>query len=509
MTERDSPPRLVTNDPHDEGLVARVHPADWANPAPHARYDLVVIGAGTAGLVCAAGAAALGARVALVERDLMGGDCLNFGCVPSKAVLRAGHAWKAATSGGSFGAPIARDGGSFPLAMSRMRALRTGISDNDSAERFRRLGVDVFFGSARFSGRDRVRVDGTELVFRKAVVATGARPAIPPIDGLAETGYLTNETIFALTELPRRLGVIGAGPIGCEMAQAFARFGSRVLLVDRDRRILPRDDPQAAEVVAQSLVRDGVEFVGGATVSKVARRSAGAALSITTAEAVERIVEVDRLLVAVGRAPNVEDLDLERAGIAYERSGIRVDPRLRTSNRRVFACGDVTGGFQFTHAADAAARTVIRNALFLGRARHDRIVVPWCTYTDPEIGHVGMADGEAAKTSAITTITIPHEELDRARLDGAQEGFLRLHVEARSGRIRGATAVGTRAGEIVGQISMAMTAGVGLAKIASAVYPYPSYGEALKRGADAWRRTKLTPASRRILNLLRSLGSRL
>lgn len=507
MTESSTPPRFVENDRDDRDLASRVHPTAWTNPAPAARYDLVVVGAGTAGLVSAAGAAGLGARVALVERDLMGGDCLNFGCVPSKAVLRAASAWKAARAGARFGAPVANDAGDFAVAMQRMRALRATIAENDSAERFRRLGVDVFFGSARFSAPDRVRVDGTELAFRKAVIATGARPAVPPIPGLAESGYLTNETVFGLTELPRRLGVLGAGPIGCELAQAFARFGSEVTLLDRDARVLPRDDADAAAIVAAALARDGVAFVGGATISEIERTGTGIVLTVTAGDGGARKVVVDALLVATGRAPNVEDLDLGRAGIQCGERGIAVDSRLRTSNRRVFACGDVTGGFQFTHAADAAARVVIRNALFLGRARADRIVVPWCTYTDPEIGSVGIGATAAAAANA-ESITISYADLDRARLDGESEGFLRIHADRRRGTILGATAVGARAGEILGQISLAMTAGVGLGAISSAVYPYPTYSEALRKAGDAWRRTKLTPGSRRLLNLIKRFGVR-
>lgn len=499
---------VLPDDRHNRDLVERVRPADWRNPAPADRYDLVVLGAGTAGLVCAAGAAGLGARVALVERRLMGGDCLNYGCVPSKSLLRAARAWHAATAGASFGAPTARAPGDFPRAMERLRALRADIARNDSAERFRRLGVDVFFGDGRFTGPDRLSVDRTELRFRRAVIATGASPALPAIPGLTEAGCLTNETVFGLEKLPPRLTVLGAGPIGCEVAQAFARMGTKVSLLDQAEHILPRDDTDAALVVARALERDGVEITSGARVASVERSDAGVIACFTGRDGHAARVVSDALLVATGRRPNIDGLDLDRAGIACDASGLRVDARLRTSNRRVYACGDVTGGLQFTHAADAAARVVIRNALFLGRAALDAGSIPWCTYTQPEVGHVGMDAVSAERSGGIDTVTVPFADVDRARLDGADEGFLRLYVSRRGGRLRGATVVGERAGEIVGQISLAMSANIRLAAVAEAVYPYPTYGEALKRAADAWRRTKLTPTTRRILNLVRYFGSR-
>ena len=504
-----SSPLLAPDDRHNRDLVANVHPPAWNNPAPAERYDLVVLGAGTAGLVCAAGAAGLGARVALIERHLMGGDCLNFGCVPSKAVLRAAKAWHAAASGASFGAPIAASGGDSARAMERMRALRAEISRNDSAERFRRLGVDVFLGSAHFIGRDRITVEGTELRFRRAVIATGARAAAPPISGLSSVAYRTNETIFELESAPARLAILGAGPIGCELAQAFARMGSRVTLLDREPRILPRDDADAAAVVARALERDRVKVVTNAAVTSVGARGDEKVLTVSAPDLPAGELIADELLVATGRAPSLESLDLDRAGVAYGRDGLRVDARLRTSNRRIFACGDVTNRYPFTHAADAGARIVIQNALFLGRARADRVAIPWCTYTAPELAHVGMTARDAEHTAHVATITIPYAELDRARLDGADDGFLRIHAARRSGRILGATIVGARAGETIGQITLAMTAGVTLGKIAAAVYPYPTYGEALKKAADAWRRTKLTPRTKRILAIVRYLGVRI
>jgi pyruvate/2-oxoglutarate dehydrogenase complex dihydrolipoamide dehydrogenase (E3) component len=500
--------RLTPDDRHNRDLVSRVHPPDWRNPAPANRYDLVVIGGGTAGLVCAAGAAGLGARVALVERRLLGGDCLNFGCVPSKAVLRAARAWHSATAGASFGAPVARAEGDFATAMARMRALRADIAVHDSAERFRRLGVDVFLGSARFTARDRVSIDRTELVFRRAVIATGGAPSAPSVPGLAAAGYLTHETIFDLVAAPGRLAILGAGPIGCEMAQAFARLGSHVTLLERDGRILPRDDEDAAAVVYGALERDRVRIACGSTVGEVVRSGDATTISFTRDGGRAETSTVDAVLVATGRTPNLAGLDLERAGVASGPDGVRVDARLRTTNRRIFACGDVTGGYLFTHAADAAARIVIRNALFLGRARADRAIIPWCTYTSPELAHVGMNASRAEATDGVDTVTIPFADVDRARLDGDDEGFFRVHVAHRTGRILGATCVGEHAGDIIGQVSLAMTAGISLATVASTVYPYPTHGEVLRKSADSWRRSQLTPTTRRILNAIRYLGSR-
>ncbi|HUF77948.1 MAG TPA: mercuric reductase, partial [Thermoanaerobaculia bacterium] len=421
--------------PWDEAnreLVANVHPPDWPNPEPADRYHLVVVGAGTAGLVTAAGAAGLGARVALVERHLMGGDCLNVGCVPSKAVIRAARAWHEARSAARrFGGPYAVGDGDFAAAMARMRRIRAAISQHDSAARFAGLGIDLFLGEGRFVASDALEVGGAVLRFQKAVVATGGRPAVPPIEGLEEAGYLTNETIFELTELPRRLAVVGAGPIGCELAQTFARFGAEVTVLDQMPRILPREDGDAAEVVQRRMGRDGVRFELGVSVRAVERRDGAAVVRFERGDQAEEAGEVacDRVLLAVGRSPNVEGLGLEAAGIEYSKKGVRVDERLRTSNPRVFAAGDVASELQFTHVADALARIAIQNALFHGRAKASELVIPWCTYTSPEVAHVGLYARDAeAEGRAVDTLTVPLAEVDRARLDGEEEGFLRVHL---------------------------------------------------------------------------------
>jgi pyruvate/2-oxoglutarate dehydrogenase complex dihydrolipoamide dehydrogenase (E3) component len=484
------------DDPANRALLDEVHPAGWRNPEPAGRYNLVVVGAGTAGLVSAAGAAGLGARVALIERHLMGGDCLNTGCVPSKALIASARVAAVARTSGRFGVTTGDVGVEFEAVMRRMRAERAGIAPDDGARRFRdELGVDVFFGEAAFSGRDTIDVGGVRLRFARAVIATGARAAAPPISGLKEAGFLTNETLFELTELPARLTIIGAGPIGCEMAQSFARFGSEVTLVEAADRIMLNDDPDAAAIVAGALARDGVRLLFGAGVERVDPDR-------TVVAGDERIAS-DAILVAAGRRPNVDGLGLDAAGVDYDRRGVRVDDRLRTSNKRIYAAGDVCSKLQFTHAADAMARVVLRNALFYGRARASAAVIPWATFTDPEVAHVGLTPA-AARAEAIDIDTYDVELADnhRARLDGDSEGFLRVHTRAGSDRIVGATLVSSHAGETIGQVAMAMQAGLGLGAMSATVFPYPTRAEVLKRAGDAYSRTRLEPWVKRLFDWL-------
>jgi pyruvate/2-oxoglutarate dehydrogenase complex dihydrolipoamide dehydrogenase (E3) component len=493
--------RLAPWDEHNRALVAAVRPPDWTNPPPAARYHLVVVGAGTAGLVAAAGAAGLGARVALVERHLMGGDCLNVGCVPSKALLRAARAWADVRRAGDFGIRVPEETRvDFGEVMVRMRRLRASIGPNDAAARFRALGVDVFFGHGRFTGRDTLQVGGAVLRFRRALVATGARPAVPAIPGLVETGYLTNETVFDLTALPPRLAVVGAGPIGCELAQAFARLGSAVTLLDRGPQVLEREDHDAAARVTQALTRDGVRLVLDSTVSRVERGPGGeAVLQVEGAGA--GTVAADAILVGAGRVANVEDLGLEAASVDVDpRIGVRVDDRLRTTNRRIFAAGDVCTAAKFTHHADAQARIVVRNALFLGRARADALTLPRCTYTDPEVAHVGLSEGQAqARGIAVRTFVQDLREVDRAVLDGETEGFVKVHVRRGTDRIVGATVVARHAGEMLPELTLAIARGVGLGALAGVIHAYPTQADAIRKLGDAYQRTRLTPRVKRLL----------
>jgi pyruvate/2-oxoglutarate dehydrogenase complex dihydrolipoamide dehydrogenase (E3) component len=494
-------PRILPDTPENRELADNVHPENWLNPTPEGRYNLVVVGAGTAGLICAAGAAGLGARVALIERNLMGGDCLNVGCVPSKGVIRASRAVHNAANSSDFGVPVSRPSGSeFSTAMQRMRRLRSSISHHDSARRFRdELGVDVFIGEGRFTAPDCIEVGATQLLFRKAAVCTGARATAPPIPGLAETGYLTNESVFSLTELPGRLAVIGAGPIGCELAQAFARFGSRVTLVDQAAQILGREDRDAAEVLQKAFVREGIELRLGVRILGAEQRGGEKILHL---EDKGQLVEIasDAILVGAGRTPNLDGLGLDAAGVAFTRSGVTVNDRLQTSNPDVYAAGDICSSYKFTHTADAQARILIANALFMGRQKTSALTIPWCTYTDPEIAHVGMYEADAqAMGIETTTLTVALTDVDRAVLDGETAGFARVHLRKGTDRILGATIVARHAGEMINELSLAITNGLGLGAIAKTIHPYPTQAEVVKKLGDMYNKTRLTPLVKRIL----------
>jgi pyruvate/2-oxoglutarate dehydrogenase complex dihydrolipoamide dehydrogenase (E3) component len=496
----DTPPLEPWDEPNRR-LYGHVHPPDWVNPSPVPRYNLLVIGGGTAGLVAAAGAAGLGARVALIERHLLGGDCLNVGCVPSKALIRAARAAAEARDCARFGVTIRGDVTvDFPAVMERMRRLRADLSPHDSAARFRELGVDVFIGDARFTGHDSVEVGGQNLHFSKAAIATGARASAPAIPGINDVPYLTNETLFSLTELPRRLAIIGAGPIGCEMAQTFARFGAEVSLIESTAGILPREDREAAEILRAALVRDGVKILCDGKDLKLSRLQGTEGVRWQlNAGGNEHAGNADRLLVAVGRAPNIEGLGLETAGVAFDKTGVTVNDFLQTTNPRIYACGDICSRFKFTHAADFMARLVIQNALFKGRRRASALTIPWCTYTSPEVAHVGLTDVDAkAQGVGIDTFTQPLAKVDRAILDGEDEGFVRVHVRRGTDKILGATIVAAHAGDMIGELSLAMTNRIGLRGIGAAIHPYPTQAEAIRKVGDLYSRTRLTPFVKRV-----------
>jgi pyruvate/2-oxoglutarate dehydrogenase complex dihydrolipoamide dehydrogenase (E3) component len=495
-------------DQYNRELAANVHPSDWINPAPKRRYNLVVVGGGTAGLITAAGAAGLGASVALVEKNLMGGDCLNVGCVPSKALIRAARAAAEMRDAAVFGIEPVNVQVDFGRVMERMRRLRAELSAKDSARRFRdELGVDVFIGEARFTGVDTVEVDGQTLRFRKACIATGARAAAPPIHGLAKAGYLTNETTFSLTELPRRIAVLGAGPIGCELSQTLRRFGAELTLLERGPHILPREDEEAARLVEQAILRDGARLLTEVTVKRVERHGGGKKLTLDQSGEPAELV-VDEIFVGAGRVPNVTGLGLEAAGVEYdEADGVKVDDRMRTTNRRIFAAGDVASRFKFTHVSDATARIVIRNALFFGHDRMSALTVPWCTYTDPEVGHVGLYEREARERGiAVTTFVQELRDVDRAVVDGEVSGFVKVHVRQGGDQIVGATIVARHAGEMLSELTLAIACGVGLGAIAKVIHPYPTQAEAIKKVADAFNRTRLTPRVKRLFSTWFSLN---
>ena len=488
-------------DKYNEHLLANTHPHDWVNPTPADKYNLVVIGAGTAGLVAAAGAAGLGAKVALVERHLLGGDCLNYGCVPSKCLIRSARAAASAQHGNQFGIHIAQTPkANFSEVMQRMRRLRSQISENDSARRFSELGVDIFLGEGKFIGPDTVDVSGAKLRFSKALIATGARAFRPAIEGLDETHFLTNETVFSLTELPARLAVLGAGPLGCELAQTFARLGSEVTLLDKTERILPREDPEISEILAQSFEADGIKVLLGANVCRAGKTDTGKVLFFTDKQGQQRQVVVDEILVGAGRVPNVDSLGLDEAGVSYDsRHGVEVNDCLRTANRRIYAAGDVCLKYKFTHTADATARIVLQNALFWSRKKVSALTVPWCTFTDPEIAHVGLNETDARRQGIKIDVYLRHlKDVDRAIADGETAGLVKIITKARTDVIIGATIVASHAGEMISELTLAMVAKVGLGRIANIIHPYPTQAEAIRQLGDQYNRTKLTPFIRKL-----------
>lgn len=504
--------QLFPENEHNQQLEANVHPPDWTNPTPSSRYNLVVIGAGTAGLVTAAGAAGLGARVALIERELMGGDCLNVGCVPSKGVIRAARVAAAVQNANPFGLELPEENihFNFNKAMNRMRQLRARISPNDSAQRFKDLGIDVFFGQGAFVDNNTISVTAannsvTNLTFKKAVIASGARASAPPIPGIETIKYLTNESLFSLTELPKRFGIIGSGPVGSEMAQSFARFGSQVFLFERGDHILPREDKDASAIVQKQFEKDGVKLILNSKDMHLSPTNDGAIRITVTQNGETSDTIVDQLLVAVGRAPNIDHLNLDSVNVKFNSLGVEVNDNLQTTNARIYAAGDVCSKYKFTHAADFQARIVIQNALFslgpFGRKKASNLIIPWATYTSPEIAHVGMYETDAHAANLEIDTYIQHlSEVDRAILEGQDEGFIKVHTKKGTDQIIGATIVAENAGDLISEITLAMTHGLGLSKIGSTIHPYPTQAEAIRKLGDQYSRTKLTPFIKSLFN---------
>jgi pyruvate/2-oxoglutarate dehydrogenase complex dihydrolipoamide dehydrogenase (E3) component len=484
---------LVLDSEDDRQLLANCHPPDNRHPKGKGRYNLVAIGGGVAGLVSTGGAGLFGGRAALVERSLLGGDCLTFGCVPSKAILRAARAVYEQRNAQRFGARWNEDPTvDFAAVMQRMRQIRARISEHDSVERMTQTyGVDVYLGEAHFLDRETIEVNGRPLRFSRAIIATGARPSLPAILGLREVGYETNETIFGRTSLPRRLVILGGGPIGCEMAQAFQRFGSQVTLVETRPQLLAREDRDVSELLERQLQREGVNLCLGTQPTRVERTSTGTRVLYLASPGNpdETQVVCDSILVATGRTPNLEGLALERAEVASTAAGVEVNDFLRTTNPRIYAAGDVCASEKFTHAADAMARMALRNALFAGRERMSRLVIPRCTYTDPEVAHIGWNAQASAGPLDPTQIETRTESLshnDRAILDGEEEGLVRIHIQRRTGKIVGATIVARHAGELIATIAVAMSAELPLQRLVECIFPYPTQAEAIRRLADQY-----------------------
>ena len=465
--------------------------------------DICVIGAGSGGLSVAAGASQMGASVALVERHLMGGDCLNFGCVPSKALLAAGKSAHNMETAGRFGLTAADPGVDVKAVRQHVRDVIAGIAPHDSVERFRALGVNVIEGAARFTGRKEVDVAGQSITARRFVIATGSSPFVPPIPGLDQVPYLTNETIFEYDAPMAHLVVIGGGPIGVEMSQAHQRLGVQVTLIEKFR-ILANDDIEMAGVVHNSLAGEGVNILTGRNVESVAPgQNGGIAVHLDDGQ----VISGSHILVAAGRKANVADLNLEAAGVDYSPRGIAVDPRLRTSNKKIFAIGDVAGGLQFTHVAGHHAGIVIRNALFRLPAKAKQTAIPWGTYTDPELAQVGLQEAAArAEAGEIRILRFPFAENDRAQAERDTTGLIKI-ITAKNGRVLGTTIVGPHAGDLIQPWVLAVEKGFKIGTMAGAIWPYPTFGEVGHRAAGSYFIPKLfTDRTRAIVKFLAKFG---
>ncbi|RMF07911.1 MAG: dihydrolipoamide dehydrogenase [Alphaproteobacteria bacterium] len=468
--------------------------------------DLCVIGAGSGGLSVAAVAAQLDLDVVLVEKGEMGGDCLNYGCVPSKSLIAAAKRAAQARSSGPFGITAKDPKVDFLRVHHHIHDVIATIAPHDSVERFEGLGVTVIRDHARFTGPREVVAGGVTIRARRFVIAAGSRPAVPPIRGLEQTPYLTNETIFDLTALPEHLLVVGGGPIGLEMAQAFRRLGSRVTVATL--AFLEKDDPEMAGVVLDTLRREGVDLIDRATVERVEPRTGGVAVSVKDADGKVRRIEGSHLLLAIGRTPNVNDLGLDAANVAFDQRGIKVDRRLRTSNRRIYAIGDVTGRFQFTHCAEYDAGIVIRNAVFRLPARARDNAIPWVTFTDPELAHVGLTEAMARDLGHrdLRVLRWSFADNDRARADRTTEGLIKV-IATRRGKVLGATIVGHQAGELIHPWVIAIESRLKLSALARYIAPYPTRGEVTKRVAGAFYTPTLFSARTKwLVRLLSRLG---
>jgi pyruvate/2-oxoglutarate dehydrogenase complex dihydrolipoamide dehydrogenase (E3) component len=486
----------------DAGVSMAKEPRGASRSPQTLTPDICVIGAGSGGLSVAAAAAAFGVPVVLIEKGKMGGDCLNFGCVPSKALLAAAKHAQAVRAGASFGIAAQRPAVDFVKVHGHVHGVIAAIAPNDSKERFTGLGVRVIEGAARFKDKETVAVgDAIEIKARRFVVATGSAPAVPPIPGLDQVAYLTNETVFDLTVCPEHLVIIGAGPVGLEMAQAFRRLGASVTVIEAAIP-LANDDPECATILLDQLAREGIVIRAGAS---VLRLEGGTKPRVVVAAAdKEETIEASHVLVATGRRANLDGLDLAAARIKTGPRGILVNKRLRTSNRRVYAVGDVAGGLQFTHAANYHAGIVIRNALFRLRARADETIVPRVTYTDPELAHVGLTEAQAGRR--IRVLRWPYHENDRAQAERETRGHIKI-VTSERGRVLGATIVGAHAGELIMPWTLAVSQGLNIRAFAEMVVPYPTLAEIGKRAAITYFGGSLTnPFVRRIITALRRFG---
>eukprot|EP00039_Didymoeca_costata_P019315 m.337040 g.337040 ORF g.337040 m.337040 type:complete len:587 (+) comp18028_c0_seq1:82-1842(+) len=505
-------------DEHNVKLVDNVHPADHVNP-PEGSYDLVAIGAGVAGLLTVIIGKALGKRCAMIERHYMGGDCLNVGCFPSKAIIACARRAHEVRTAKDYGVNVEGVTVDFPFVMERMRKLRAHIAPNDSVDRYKRdFCEEIFLGQAEFTGSNTIKVTGAHgdstVTFDKCVIATGASPMIPPIPGLKETPHLTNHNIFNMTELPSTMVVIGAGPIGMELSQAFQRFGSKVTVLELGKKFLPKEDPDASDIVRKAMERDGVTLHLDVKFKKVECSEEGNTMkapfkkySVTVEiNGKETVFHADAVLNGTGRAPNVHGLGLEVAGVEYDsRKGVLVNEFYRTTNKNIYATGDVASVFKFTHAADWMTRIAIRN-MFLGdEYTEQQLVIPWCTYVDPEVAHVGKYEADlVAENIEFETYKYGLEHDDRAICEGTTDGFVKMHVRKGSDEILGATIVGTHAGDMISEISTCIQYNIGAAKLAGVMRPYPTKQEAVRRAAAQYNKHFKTDVNKKVIDIISS-----
>lgn len=460
-------------------------------------FDLCIIGGGAAGLSVAAGGAALGAKVVLIEKHRLGGDCLYYGCVPSKALLHSAQVAHTLRDAARFGIDGELQPVQLDRVMQRVNSVIQGIEPHDSPERFRGLGVEVIFGAGRFIDPHTFRVNGKDITAKNFVLATGSRPAIPPLPGLDSIPYLTNETVFSLTAPVPSLIILGGGPIGVELAQAFARLGSLVYVVQRGAQILPQEDSDLVQIVADKLRDEGVQLHTGCTPQRVERTAGGLRLHLATGTGGTEILEATHLLVATGRQPNLQGIGLEAAGVLLEGGQLRVDRRLRTTNKHIYACGDIAGPYQFTHMAEHHAGVVLRNTLFHLPAKTEQRVIPWCTFTDPELARVGFSETEArAQNVAHRVYTFPLQDIDRARTDGATHGRAKIITDPR-GRLLGAALVGAHAGELIHEYVLALAKNMKASDLSNVMHIYPTLAQINRRVADQRLKEGLTPRAKK------------
>lgn len=485
MTSKKTAERMQSE---EHRYLERVRPPDWSNPVPRAVYDFVILGAGPAGIAAAEFAARRGFSVALIERNKIGGNSLNTGSVPSKAIIRTANIYAGMHDADEYGAPIPTEPGvDFAKVMRRARAIRARIAEYHSARRFALRDVDLFFGVASFESSNTLLVANARVKFKKALIATGARPHASNIPGLEQVGYRTSDTVFDMTALPQRIAVIGGGPLGCELAQALRRLGPHVTIVQNDPKFLPREERDAAEILSRSMARDGVEIRLNTTVTG-ARLEGSTKVLETTNNDVRNHLETDEIILSIGRVPNTQDLGLDHAEITFDaQRGITVDEFLCTTNPDVYAAGDVCMDLKFTNAAQASALLAAQNGLLGAEKRHDALIIPWCTFCEPEIAHVGLYVEEAHRRSIpIRAYTVLMHDVDRAITDGQDHGFVKVHVEQNTDKILGATIMASHASELINEMSVIMTAGIGMRALAEMVHTYPTQSEALMLAARAY-----------------------